>query len=117
MCRATILEQRNSRRAQTPHVVAARKSGTKTSHFTSYKSGFKLPAKTFDTWESSAGIRKQEESGRIEVGEKSGEEHRICPECLSGGIHTAVRFTIKRYFANPTVIEKFECRATCDSSV
>ena len=46
-----------------------------------------LPAKTVDTWESSAGIGKQEESGRVEVGEKSGEEHRICPECLSGGIH------------------------------
>ena len=71
-------------------MVTARKRGTKTSHFTSYKSGFKLPAKTFDTWESSAGIRKQEESGRIEVGEKSGEEHRICPECLSGGIHSAL---------------------------
>ena len=49
-----------------------------------------LPAKTVDTWESSAGIGKQEESGRIEVGEESGEEHRICPECLSGGIHSAL---------------------------
>ena len=100
MGRATILEQWNSRRRQTSHVVTARKRGTKTSHFTSYKSGFKLPAKTFDTWESSAGTGKQEGSGRIEVEEESGEEHRICPECLSEGIHTImvcnVWFTVKK---------------------
>ena len=52
MGRAIILEQWNSRRRQTPHVVRR--------------------------------------SGRIEVEEESGEEHRICPECLSGGIHSAL---------------------------
>ena len=40
---------------------------------------------------------------------KNGKQYKI--------FRSAVRFTIKRNSANPTVIEKFKCRATCDSSV